>query len=64
MSAVRGIVVAAVIGAATLIGAGAATAAPLPLEPADPAVESVAKDCTGVIHPLNQILCTLTSLSG
>ncbi|MEV6556282.1 hypothetical protein AB0M22_11255 [Nocardia sp. NPDC051756] len=64
MSVLRGIVVGAVIGAATLIGAGAATAAPLPLEPASPAVESVAKDCVGVIHPLAQLTCTLSSLSG
>ncbi|MFB8278134.1 hypothetical protein [Nocardia colli] len=64
MSVLRRIVVGAVVGAATLIGAGAATAAPLPLEPATPAAESVAKDCTGVIHPINQLVCTLSSLSG
>ncbi|MFC9435964.1 hypothetical protein [Nocardia sp. NPDC057030] len=64
MSFLRGIVAGAVIGAATLIGAGAATAAPLTLEPAAPAAEPVAKDCTGVIHPLAQLTCTLSSLSG
>ncbi|MFI6045961.1 hypothetical protein ACIA8C_30345 [Nocardia sp. NPDC051321] len=64
MSVLRGIVVGAVIGAATLIGAGAAGAATLQLEPAAPAAESVAKDCTGVIHPIGQLVCTLSSLSG
>ncbi|MFG1790105.1 hypothetical protein [Nocardia sp. NPDC049149] len=64
MSALRKIVVCTFIGAATLIGGGVASAAPLSLEPAVPATEPVAKDCTGVIHPLGQLMCTLTSLSG
>ncbi|WP_107659630.1 MULTISPECIES: hypothetical protein [Nocardia] len=63
MFAVRGIVAAALVGAATLIGSGAATAAPLPLGEYTP-VESVAKSCEGVIHPLAVMMCTLTSLSG
>ncbi|WP_433659939.1 hypothetical protein ACQPW1_45655 [Nocardia sp. CA-128927] len=63
MFALRGIAVAALIGAATLVGSGAAMADTIRLEPSTPA-ESVAKDCTGVIHPLAQLTCTLSSLSG
>ncbi|MEU7215471.1 hypothetical protein [Nocardia iowensis] len=65
MRALRGIFVGAVIGAATLVGGGAATAAPLSLEPHAPApTESIAENCAGVIHPLAQLTCTLSSLSG
>ncbi|MFE9578951.1 hypothetical protein ACFYO1_21390 [Nocardia sp. NPDC006044] len=64
MFAVRGVVAAALIGAATLVGSGAAMADTIRLEPAAPAAEPVAKDCTGVIHPLAQLTCTLSSLSG
>ncbi|MFI2233386.1 hypothetical protein [Nocardia testacea] len=66
MTALRGTLTAALIGAASLAGAGAATAAPLSLEAPTPApAESVATaDCTGVIHPLGQLSCLLSSLSG
>ncbi|WP_378734364.1 hypothetical protein [Nocardia brasiliensis] len=65
MRALRGIFVGAVIGAATLGGAAAATAAPLTLEPHAPAsTESIAENCAGVIHPLARLTCTISSLSG
>ncbi|NNH68281.1 hypothetical protein HLB23_00020 [Nocardia uniformis] len=65
MCALRGIFVGALIGAATLIGGGAAMAAPLPLESHTAAAESVATpDCSGVIHPLQRMTCLLSSLSG
>ncbi|WP_306364436.1 hypothetical protein [Nocardia sp. CC227C] len=65
MRALRGILVGAVIGAATLVGAGAATAAPLSLEPHAPApTEQIADSCTGVIHPLARLGCVISSLSG
>ncbi|WP_157106222.1 hypothetical protein [Nocardia sienata] len=66
MTALRGTLIAAMIGAATLVGGGAAMAAPLQLEaPTAVPAESVATaDCAGVIHPLGQISCLLSSLSG
>ncbi|WP_405160362.1 hypothetical protein OG203_28560 [Nocardia sp. NBC_01499] len=66
MFAVRGFVVAALIGGATLVGGGAAmAAAPLPLEPSTAApADSIANNCAGVIHPIGQLVCTISSLSG
>ncbi|SUA74426.1 Uncharacterised protein [Nocardia otitidiscaviarum] len=65
MRVLRGVLVGAVIGAATLAGAGAAAAAPLSLEPHAPAVtEQIADNCQTVIHPLAQFSCILSSLSG
>ncbi|WP_280356051.1 hypothetical protein [Nocardia otitidiscaviarum] len=65
MRALRGILVGTVIGAATLVGAGAAAAAPLSLEPHAPAAtEQIANNCQTVIHPLAQFSCILSSLSG
>ncbi|MFI9401766.1 hypothetical protein [Nocardia sp. NPDC052316] len=65
MFAVRGFAAAAMIGAATLIGAGAAGAAPLPLEPHAPVqVETVQGSCGGVTHPFALLVCTISSLSG
>ncbi|MGW1743347.1 hypothetical protein ACWCPQ_31595 [Nocardia sp. NPDC001965] len=66
MFTVRGTLMAALVGAAALVGTGAATAAPLPLEaPAAVPAESVATDnCFDVIHPLNQMICMLSSISG
>ncbi|MFI6173747.1 hypothetical protein ACIBCN_43725 [Nocardia sp. NPDC051052] len=59
----RGIFVAALIGAATVIGGGAAMAAPLPLEPATPTPsESVAGwDCNS--QPLIALWCLIASPS-
>ncbi|MFF3222028.1 hypothetical protein ACFYV7_04455 [Nocardia suismassiliense] len=64
MFAVRGFAAAAIIGAATMIGAGAAAAAPLPLEPHAPQVETVQGSCGGVTHPFALLVCTISSLSG
>ncbi|MGA6203979.1 hypothetical protein ACPESR_04400 [Nocardia testacea] len=66
MSALRGTLIAALIGGATLLSGGSATAAPLPLESTTgvPAESVATEDCFTIIHPLAQITCMLSSLSG
>ncbi|MET8774337.1 hypothetical protein AB0H49_23220 [Nocardia sp. NPDC050713] len=60
MSALRGIFVGALIGAATLVGSGAATAEPLPLEPFTPAAtESVAGGLCDA-HPAIGLWCLIS----
>ena len=64
MFALRGIVVATLIGTAALIGGGPATADPIPLESPNPApTEPVAADSLCNAHPLLILWCLITSPS-
>ncbi|WP_040784928.1 hypothetical protein [Nocardia pneumoniae] len=63
MFALRGIFVGALIGAATLVGGGAATAEPLPLETFTPApTESVAGGWCDA-NPVLGLWCLIASQS-
>lgn len=63
MFAVRGIVVAALIGAATLVSGGAAMADTIRLEPAAPVVEPVQGSGCDYGQQINLLSCLLNSIS-
>ncbi|MFI6045960.1 hypothetical protein ACIA8C_30340 [Nocardia sp. NPDC051321] len=63
MFAVRGMVVATLVGAAVLVGGGAAMADTIRLEPATPVVEPVQDSGCDYGRPINLPSCILSSLS-